>query len=264
MKNEPLLINERYPKPEVGDKLKTSLRGSLKKESRLLKALLLAAAVAICFSFILEFWAGNVRHSQFFISLAIGVAGSAIISYLVLYFPFLDKKKAQINAISNSLLSSYNFFNNTLLTITADKLNNIHTANAELIFAQDAEEDIKQAIQLYTDADVHSDQIMEILTFYTSNLLPAVLLFEKLCKVVIEKYEKNYKLSTTQIQAYIDWTISKMKRCCRPADLLDLLRIFPNMEIDEDNLNLLMKVSTESFETSKLLLNMEIYEFFPR
>lgn len=95
--------------------MKVKLKKELRAEEMSVRILLAAAISLLCVSCIIEFvlrgsmcgYAYQSKHLDFFNNIALGLAGSALISFLSLWFQFLDRRRTQIRNVTSALLNIY-------------------------------------------------------------------------------------------------------------------------------------------------------------
>lgn len=95
--------------------MEVKLKSDLKAEEMSVRVLLVAAISLFCVSCMIEFvlqdsmcgFSYQSKHLDFFNSVALGLAGSALISFLSLWFQFRDRRKTQIRDVTSVLLGIY-------------------------------------------------------------------------------------------------------------------------------------------------------------
>lgn len=203
------------------------LKGTLKKEKKVLQTILLLSVAAIGLGFVFEFGISS-DHSNFFSSLALGLAGSGIVSYIVLYMQFQQKKKDQLDAIGTCLYHAcgsyeYDVLNSLKFSYRMESETGIMSLLRD---AQAIEKNIDLAFHYFDKADFDSLCISEILHYYGINLKASLFYFEAYCQAMLEIHRYSREIEKEKLQDFGKWILQEMKKCCPPKDLQAAISAF--------------------------------------
>lgn len=243
-------------------------KGALKKEAKVLQALLIASISALCISFLLEFQFNNIPHYQYYSNIALGVSGSAIISVIVIYIPYRDKKKSQIDSIGKCLHLSMLLHKRILIELTKTILvvespKDIETKAYSIL--QDAniiKRQIEKANHLYDHkVEFKSLSIKAIITYFNNGLTKSMYYCESFCNTLIEQCKNNTLPNPEKCKENIRWVIKQM---CNHFNRYEYLpKPFPNnmptLEYQEYVFEEML-VGKETQDTVRDTINQEVVE----
>lgn len=216
--------------PQTGRLIKTKYTKSLKKDHKVLAALLIFSIIAIGVSFLLEYKIIVISHSQYYCNVALGISGSAIISFVVMCLPFRDKRKEQIDSIGNSLKQSLFMYRHGVLEHLSLPMST-DEAETVLKYAQSVERHINIALYKYYDSEFISKPICGILEYCNTNLLRSIYYCQAFCITLIEQNKNNIQFREDKLKEYTNWIKQEMMKACEPQHLDDLLQIFSNVKL---------------------------------
>lgn len=156
--------------------MKIKLKGSLQTEKTTLNVLLAVGIIAFFISLIIEIpiqkWMCSLiyrkLHLAYISNVMLGAAASSVISYISLYFSFINKKNNQINSVVIILREIYEDYKNIYITVrykatSNEKENKYYLEKHILERVKKLEKKISSVSAMYENSEFSSESISKII-----------------------------------------------------------------------------------------------------
>lgn len=174
------------------------MRITLKKDSALSneRATMLWLLAVAAFAFALSVWAeldaGQAPHADYFGSVALGISGSALVSFLVLLFPYLHRKRGEAEAVKAKFEAIYMGYGELYRYIesgqksydSANEMGYLYYENALLQKAERLERLIIEAHLALEGADIASSELSAADCTFFEKLLVNLAAVRQFCVTV--------------------------------------------------------------------------------
>lgn len=174
------------------------LKGSLRTEKITLNVLLAVGIIAFCISIVIEFLFQNWMcystyhklHLDYMSNVMLGVAGSSVISYISLCFPFINKKNDQINRMFLVLRGIYkdykDLYNSVYYKATSnEKEEKYYLEKTILEKVNKLEKTISDASTMYYTSEFSSENIDQAIKILQHEVVLNLSYIAAFCEVLL-------------------------------------------------------------------------------